>query len=138
MTVTFSQPASPACSVDVNVIQIEFLEQFGALSPLVAEMDATMEQAGGSIRVSADGVTCFDDKDGTVFSSVKGTKEADDCAGRGSCDSDQGFCSCYDTNGDAYFSSDGYGSPGTRGDCGCVTSPCRMLISCALLLLSLS
>ncbi|RYY81624.1 hypothetical protein EON63_15045 [archaeon] len=29
-----------------------------------------------------------------------------------------GICSCYNTNGDVYGSSDGYGGPGNRGDCG--------------------
>ena len=42
------------------------------------------------------------------------------CANRGSCDSLTGVCNCYNTNGDAYGSSDGYGSAGPRGDCGYV------------------
>jgi hypothetical protein len=118
VTVTFSQPSMPACSVNANIIQVEFLEQFGPLVPLVPQLDSDMTLSGGSIQVSADGVVCFNDHDGTIFKSVKGTKEADDCAGRGSCSADDGICSCYDTNGDAYFSSNGYGAPGTRGDCG--------------------
>jgi len=118
VAVSFSQPNSPACSPDINIIKVEFLEQFGPLPPLVAEMGESMSLGGGAIYVSADGSTCFDDKDGTVFKSIKGTKEADACAGRGFCNTDTGICSCYDTNGDAYMSSDGYGNAGIRGDCG--------------------
>lgn len=116
--VEFSQASGTACQVDKNVIQITFMEQFGPQPPLVAQMDDTMVMAGGAIYIAADGVTCYDDKDGTVFKSIKGTKENDNCAGRGYCDTDDGTCYCYDTNGDVYLSSDGYGNPGTRGDCG--------------------
>ena len=55
---------------------------------------------------------------GRVVTSVKGTKENGDCANRGLCDTVEGTCNCFDTNGDAYDSSDGYGHSGSRGDCG--------------------
>jgi hypothetical protein len=97
---------------------VEFREQFGELRPLVAEEDATMTLAGGEVYISADGSICFDDQLGVVHKSVKGTKEGEACGGRGSCSLDDGICSCYDTNGDAYFSSNGYGAAGVRGDCG--------------------
>jgi hypothetical protein len=116
--VTFSSPERPLCSADANIIQIEFMQQFGALSPLVPQIDSAMETSGGMVYISGDGETCFDDKDGVVYKSVKGTKEADACAGRGICSADEGMCFCFDTNGDEYFSSDGYGGPGNRGDCG--------------------
>lgn len=116
--VSFSDPTLPVCNVDTNVVQIEFLEQFGPLSPLVPQIDTTMETSGGMVYISADGETCFNDKNNVIFNSVKGTKEADACAGRGICSSDEGMCYCFDTNGDEYFSSDGYGNPGNRGDCG--------------------
>lgn len=116
--VTFTYPNLPACNVDSNVIEIEFLEQFGPLPPLVPQIDSTMEMSGGMVYISGDGETCFDDKDENVHKSVKGTKEADLCAGRGICSYDDGTCYCFDTNGDEYFSSDGYGGPGIRGDCG--------------------
>ena len=50
------------------------------------------------------------------------TKEADVCAGRGFCIQTEGLCTCYLTNLDAYDSSDGYGGPGQRGDCGFLKS----------------
>ena len=49
-----------------------------------------------------------------MYTSVKGTKESDICAFRGTC-SATGVCSCYNTNGDSYGSSDGYGNPGSLG-----------------------
>lgn len=106
------------CNVDANIIEIEFLEQFGPLPPLVLQIDSAMELTGGMVYISGDGETCFDDKDGNVHKSVKGTKEADLCAGRGICSLDDGTCYCFDTNGDEYFSSNGYGQAGNRGDCG--------------------
>jgi hypothetical protein len=118
VTVSFSDPTLPVCNIDTNVIQIEFLEQFGPLSPLVPQIDSTMETSGGMVYISGDGETCFNDKNDVIFKSVKGTKEADACAGRGICSTDEGMCYCFDTNGDEYFSSDGYGNPGNRGDCG--------------------
>ena len=47
-----------------------------------------------------------------------GTKEADPCAARGTCSSTDGTCTCFNSNGDAYGSSNGYGDAGQRGDCG--------------------
>jgi hypothetical protein len=116
--VTFSQKHATACQVKINVISIEFKEQFGSLPPLVPKISDEMEQSGGKVYVSADGETCFNDASDVIFKSQKGTKENDDCAGRGQCDSSSGVCSCYDSNGDSYGSSDGYGNAGTRGDCG--------------------
>ncbi len=49
---------------------------------------------------------------------IKGDKENDECSNRGLCDQGTGTCRCFDTNGDAYAGSDGYGGPGDRGDCG--------------------
>lgn len=115
--VTFSHGGG-VCDVDANIVHIEFLQQFGNLSPLVAQVDETMSSNGGSVSISGDGVTCFNDRDGVRHKSVDGTKEGEYCAGRGVCDTKTGICDCYDTNGDVYLSSDGYGNAGTRGDCG--------------------
>lgn len=52
------------------------------------------------------------------YKPVKGTKENDLCSNRGLCDYTEGSCLCFDTNGDTFGSSDGYGKPGVRGDCG--------------------
>jgi hypothetical protein len=116
--VSFSISGATLCQPLVNVVSIEFLDQFGSLVPLVIEMDEEMSLANGLTYVSADGVTCFTDDAGILFQSVKGTKEADNCANRGVCNRDDGLCNCYDTNGDQYASSNGYGAVGLRGDCG--------------------
>ena len=42
------------------------------------------------------------------FISTKGTKENAKCSDRGLCDPSAGICTCYNTNGDAYGSSNGY------------------------------
>lgn len=97
---------------------IEFEKQFGSQSPLVAAPDVTMKNSGGYIQISADGLTAFTDSKGTSLMSIKGSKENDLCSYRGICDAVDGVCNCFDTNGDVYGSSDGYGSAGTRGDCG--------------------
>ena len=40
------------------------------------------------------------------------------CSGRGLCDTLTGDCACYMAPMPGYRSSDGYGNPGNRGDCG--------------------
>lgn len=116
--VVFSLPGATACQPLVNVISVEFTEQFGSLVPLVIEMDEEMSLSGGLTYVSADGTSCYSDDAGVVFKSVKGTKEDDFCSNRGECNRGDGLCYCYDTNGDKYASSNGYGIVGLRGDCG--------------------
>ena len=70
----------------------------------------------------ADGETGMTDlSTGTTYKSKKGTKESDICAFRGTC-SIAGVCQCFNTNGDAYGSSNGYGLPGALGDCGFIQS----------------
>lgn len=46
--------------------------------------------------------------------SVQGSKEDLPCSGRGRCDTQTGICHCYT----GYFTSDGRGEEGIRGDCG--------------------
>jgi hypothetical protein len=121
VTVTYSVAGAVACQITTNVIQIEFTEQFGSLSPLVGVMDSTMS-ATGTLTVAADGVASFTDLNGVKVESVKGDKEDSTCAGRGICITADGTCSCYDANGDTYDSSNGYGAAGGRGDCGYISS----------------
>lgn len=121
VAVTFSVPGASACRIQTNVIKVEFSEQFGSLSPLVAVMDATMATSG-AVTVAADGITSFTDSLNINTISVKGTKEDDLCANRGICMLADGTCTCFDANGDTYASSDGYGAAGDRGDCGFISS----------------
>lgn len=137
--VTFSQAHGTVCQIKNNVISVEFTQQFGAQNPLVPIMDAAFDASGGLVEISADGKTTFADVSGTQFTSVKGTKEAVVCANRGLCDLTSGVCSCFDTNGDVYASSDGYGVAGLRGDCGLVHTGnyfCSDLRNCLLLTVS--
>ena len=56
VSVKFSQPGNKACAAPsaVNVITIEFLQQFGALPPLVPWLDPVMTAGGGAIFVGAE------------------------------------------------------------------------------------
>lgn len=62
------------------------------------------------------------DVTGHIDKSVEGSKENEVCAGRGLCDSSEGVCHCFETQGDVYGSSNGYGQAGVRGDCGYIVS----------------
>ena len=117
VTVTFSMSSAVACQTTSNIIKIEFTEQFGPLSPLVAVMDSTMSTSG-SLSVVADGTNSLTDSTGAIVESIKGDKEDELCAGRGLCTIADGTCACFDANGDTYDSSNGYGAAGDRGDCG--------------------
>lgn len=133
--VTFSVPGLLACQINTNVIKIEFNAQFGKQSPLIVVMDAAMTGVG-AVTVYSNAITSVVDFAGATHISVHGTKESDICAGRGLCMVADGTCVCFDTNGDTYGSSNGYGAVGSRGDCGFITSgstvsSCPGQISCS-------
>lgn len=115
---TFSQAHGTVCQLKTNIVSIEFISQFGEQNPLVPFLSPVLTDNGGTLIISADGVSVLTDVSLSKFKSVRGTKEADVCANRGLCNLDTGTCSCFNTNGDAYDSSDGYGNAGIRGDCG--------------------
>ena len=82
VSVTYSVDNGTACTTDtVNVVRVEFTQDFGSRPPLVA----LANDLAGTVEVSADGVTTFQDTQGADFTSVKGTKEDDECANRGAC-----------------------------------------------------
>lgn len=134
VSVTFSidDDDSAVCMTGTsNVVQIEFLQNFGDINPLVPYVDDLA--SGGSITLSDNGDSTITDSTDTVYTSVQGTKESMYCSDRGLCDITTGSCSCYTTNGDTYASSDGYGEAGTRGDCGypqTTTSTCPGEVAC--------
>jgi hypothetical protein len=125
LSISFSNPNSPVCNTAFNVITIRFLTNFGPQPPLVPVVSSAMSAAGGFVTVSAAGSVTLMDSSGKLYSGVAGTKENDACSNRGYCEKANGICSCYNTNGDAYGSSDGYGVVGTRGDCGWEQLPIR-------------
>ncbi|CAM9660147.1 unnamed protein product [Choristocarpus tenellus] len=131
--VKFSVNASGACnSTVINVIQVEFTQNFGSLRPMWSYNGLTAGDVA-TLTVTADGSTVYD-SDGIGYNSVKGTKENKECSNRGLCDSEQGICACYDTNDDIFASSDGYNGPGTRGDCGyavITTAGCPGEVACS-------
>lgn len=128
--VTYSMPLAQACQLQSNIISIEFTQLFGPQVPLVAQTDRVMSAAGGYIEINADGWTSWRDLAGHIVRSVKGTKEDDICSNRGACDANTGICHCYDSNGDVYGSSNGYGAVGSRGDCGFVLSASGEVATC--------
>jgi len=117
VSITYSE-GSTLCRDDVtNIVSITFLQNFGPLPPLVPEKLGL--DSSSVVEVAADSTYgMLTDHNGVNYFSVKGDKENDECSNRGLCDQDTGTCSCFDTNGDVYAGSDGYGGVGDRGDCG--------------------
>jgi len=76
-------------------IAIEFLTEFGDLPSMVAHT----EGLNGTV---------------VITQAQKGTKGDSECAAHGLCDEGTGVCECFD----GFYSSDGDGSVGSRGDCG--------------------
>ncbi|OQR80731.1 tenascin-like protein [Achlya hypogyna] len=106
IAVSFSGITQQACTILGNAITIEFTQDFGNLPSLIGNGALlTLSTAGVSPRL-------------TVVTTVEGTKENVYCSNRGLCDRTSGVCTCF-TN---YFSSDGNGNVGTRGDCGAVVA----------------
>ena len=102
---------------NVNIVSITFTSNFGPLPPLVAESFG-MEPASVIEIAADDSYGMLSDHNDVEYFHVKGDKENDECSNRGICDHDTGSCDCFNTNGDEYAGSDGYGGSGNRGDCG--------------------
>ncbi|KAL7476747.1 hypothetical protein ACHAW6_002583 [Cyclotella cf. meneghiniana] len=117
VSITYSKGSS-LCRDDVmNVVSITFNQNFGPLPPLVPESFGL--ESWSTVEVAADNsYGMLTDHNYVHYFSVKGDKENDECSNRGLCDQDTGTCKCFDTNGDLYAGSDGYGGVGDRGDSG--------------------
>ena len=129
--VSFSVENGTACMTsETNVITVTFSQNFGDVPVLVPHFveDSTME-----VVVYSKGAT-VEDSNEVLYTSVMGTKENALCSNRGFCDTSIGTCSCYDTNGDSYTTSNGYAGEGDRGDCGLpegAVSSCPGEVACS-------
>ncbi|RHY95530.1 hypothetical protein DYB37_007113 [Aphanomyces astaci] len=112
VTVSYSQPGNGAC-VGGNVITVTFTQEFGNL-PRLQVLDQNLRLNG----VTRAGLT-------PIATKVQnGTKENAVCSNHGTCDGATGVCTC----GFGFASSNGYGDPGQRGDCGFVV-PWQVVVS---------
>ncbi|KAH9142770.1 hypothetical protein AeRB84_013178 [Aphanomyces euteiches] len=102
MAVSYSGITTQACTILGNNIILEYTQDFGNLPTIQAD--------GTQLTHSSAGMTPAL----VITTAVDGTKENAFCSNRGLCDRTSGICSCF-TN---FFSSDGNGNIGTRGDCG--------------------
>ena len=95
------------CTEEGNDIQISFLQNFGDLSLILPDGSGLKLEASSNSSNSQVPII-------TSQKIVKGTKESDVCSNHGICDERKGVCECLEH----WMTSDGYGKPGTRGDCG--------------------
>jgi len=86
--------------------EIEFMSELGDL-PLLKVYGSTL--AGKALYTTNSLIPKIN-----ITEVQAGTKENIECSGRGYCNEDIGMCTC--DNG--YYSSDGQGNVGSRGDCG--------------------
>ncbi|CAK4894744.1 unnamed protein product [Aphanomyces euteiches] len=87
-----------------NIMTITFTQDFGAL-PLLVIVDQALTLSGQSQQGKS------------IVSRIQaGTKENAVCSNHGTCNYNTGVCHC----GFGFGSSNGYGQPGNRGDCGYV------------------
>ena len=95
VAITFSTGTSACTNNGANVITVQFLTELGDIT----ELTATPTGSGTSVSVAT---------------SVAGTKVPYECSANGYCDRKTGICDCFE----GFYSSDGDGKQGTRGDCG--------------------
>jgi hypothetical protein len=105
--VQYSSLLNQACNETGNSIFISFLQNFGDLPLLIPDGTQLAHSQSGMISLI------------TSQKYIPGSKENVPCSNHGLCDYDTGTCSCFDS----WASSDGYGSSGTRGDCGYWNNP---------------
>ncbi|KAL4102731.1 Dkk4p [Phytophthora ramorum] len=117
-TVTFGGITLTACTTIGNDISIEFTQDFGDLPDIYGNPTGLAHSTPSVIPTL------------TFATITQGTKESLPCSRRGLCDRTAGVCSCYAN----YFSSDGTGGIGQRGDCGYVSgvvTACPGEIACS-------
>ncbi|TMW62324.1 hypothetical protein Poli38472_009817 [Pythium oligandrum] len=116
--VTYTSGTTACNDVLDNAILIEFINEFGPQPAFKVfnGMNGQVTLQGGSIFATFGGAVLA----GRV--SVRGTKEWAFCSNRGDCDESTGQCACYILPMPGFRSSDGYGNPGIRGDCGCANN----------------
>ncbi|KAH9121742.1 hypothetical protein LEN26_010537 [Aphanomyces euteiches] len=103
ISITYSQQGGGAC-IGGNIMTITFTQDFGAL-PLLVIVDQALTLSGQSQQGKS------------IVSRIQaGTKENAVCSNHGTCNYNTGVCHC----GFGFGSSNGYGQPGNRGDCGYV------------------
>lgn len=82
ISVQYSASETEACTSAGHSWTIEFLQDFGNVPLLVAGISKLTHSASG-IAASVE-----------IEEAVTGTKESDDCSGRGLCDTDDRVCTC--------------------------------------------
>lgn len=82
VSVQFSTSDTQACTSAGHSWTIEFLQDFGDLPLLVAGVSKLIHSTSG-VSATVE-----------VEKSVTGTKESEDCSGRGLCDTDDRVCTC--------------------------------------------
>ena len=102
VSVSWTGGISQVCVSSGNQIQVTFLQNFGD-QPLLIPDGTHLGQTSAS-----------DTPIITAQKVVTGDKESVACSNHGTCDETTGVCQCLDD----WMTSDGYGSAGTRGDCG--------------------
>lgn len=94
------------CDKDGTQVEIKFLQDYGELPLLLANVQQLTLSTGSASRIKLEKTQI-------------GTKQSLECSGRGTCDNELGTCLCDVSCAEGCFStSDGYGNPGGRGDCG--------------------
>ncbi|KAJ0395632.1 hypothetical protein P43SY_003288 [Pythium insidiosum] len=104
--VTFGGITIVACTAIGNDISIEFTQNFGDLPDILGD-GRQLVHSTPSVQPSL-----------VLTTLTNGTKESLPCSRRGNCDRTSGVCTCYSN----FFTSDGVGQVGVRGDCGFASS----------------